>query len=183
MPTPTHARIARNHPSIHPPTHSPTTDISKRLRANTFTTQAPPIEFLAATLPLSMFPRWDTGSSTWLRSDSAGYKTWTGRFANDDSSQGVGLSRYRGGQEGGPLVLFDSVGSATAVRTTIVLSPASDFNDAVLGLSPDAPPAPPQCTSHAPPPGQCTIYPCTRAHTIIHIIHGHTNSLVLFTVN
>ena len=65
-------------------------------------------------------------------------------------------TRYHGGQEGGPLVLFEASGS-TAVRPALVMSPATDFNDAVLGLAPDVP-GPPQCTSPIPPKGQCELF-------------------------
>ncbi len=60
-----------------------------------------------------------------------GYTTWLGRFCDDRSSTGVGLERYQGGMEGGPLVLFDSSDPGSQA---LVLSPSDNFFSAMMGV-------------------------------------------------
>eukprot|EP01043_Picozoa_sp_COSAG02_P019449 COSAG02_NODE_937_length_15789_cov_11.515360_1_plen_690_part_00 len=106
-------------------------------------------EWGGATLPLSQFPRWsyETHSSGRLSAESLrslGYLTWEGRFSNDHSEHGVGLSGFKGGVEGGPLVLFDLAGTSMGDGSALVLSAGSQFMEAIWGL--DIPPTPlPRC--------------------------------------
>lgn len=98
-----------------------------------------PFEFNAATLPLSMFPRWSYTEDTLLRSVDMGYVTWTGRFMHDHSSHGTGLGGYHGGQEGGPLLLFNATeptafSSDHPLRSALVMSQADNFMDAIHGI-------------------------------------------------
>lgn len=67
-----------------------------------------------------------------------GYQTWLGRFCDDRSSHGVGLQRYQGGMEGGPLLLFNA---SLPDKHALVLAPMDNFFSSILALRGDPRPA------------------------------------------
>eukprot|EP00050_Salpingoeca_kvevrii_P015410 m.46559 g.46559 ORF g.46559 m.46559 type:complete len:910 (-) comp6309_c0_seq1:137-2866(-) len=83
-------------------------------------------EFRSAATTSSGFPVWEAGADTFLGS-KLGYVTWSGRFMHDHSNHGVGLSEYKGGQEGGPIVFFDWQQNKGVNADAFVLSPMDRF--------------------------------------------------------
>ena len=86
-------------------------------------------EFNSSALPLSEFPSFLHSSTTLL--STLGYNTWLGRFCDDRSSHGIGLERYQGGMEGGPLVLFNS---SKPSAHALVLAPMDNFFSSIMAL-------------------------------------------------
>lgn len=86
----------------------------------------------SSSLPLSEFPAFDYSHGSRLRGE-LGYVTWAGVFAYTRASQGIGLSGYIGGQEGGPIVLFQT---GQRNRSALVISPYAEFMSSVLALRP-----------------------------------------------
>eukprot|EP01047_Picozoa_sp_COSAG01_P042620 COSAG01_NODE_3731_length_5755_cov_6.626414_7_plen_174_part_00 len=101
-------------------------------------------------MPLSEFPAFRSAPGTALH-DSLGYWQWAGTFSNARSGGGVGLKQpallkrpaamagvlggrgFSGGQEGGPLVLFEE---GAPHRSALVLSVSSQWFSTVLGMRP-----------------------------------------------
>ncbi len=65
--------------------------------------------------PSSHFPSFDASLSTTLRSSELGFINFCGEMDSYCNSHGTGLSDYRGGQQSGPLVLFNA---SQAVQST-----------------------------------------------------------------
>eukprot|EP01116_Phalansterium_solitarium_P006816 TRINITY_DN1920_c0_g2_i1.p1 TRINITY_DN1920_c0_g2~~TRINITY_DN1920_c0_g2_i1.p1 ORF type:complete len:350 (-),score=57.87 TRINITY_DN1920_c0_g2_i1:545-1594(-) len=92
-------------------------------------TTKPGYEFGSATIPSSRFPSFTTGAPSLL--NELGMLCWQGRFAYDDVKWGVGLSQFEGGEEAGPLVLFDAA-PATGLRPrALVYSSFDNFKTAI----------------------------------------------------
>ena len=103
-------------------------------------------EYNASSLPLSRFPSFDASNGSVL-GDELGWFSWQGRFSLDGTAKGLkGLrnhavrvaegeaphgDEYAGGSTGGPLVLFRS---SAPHSTAMVLSPADNFLDSIIGL-------------------------------------------------
>ena len=99
----------------------------------------------ATKVPLSEFPSFKQGPGTALH-DTLGWWQWGGGFSQYRTGGGVGLKRREsgqkrvagegkglvGGQEGGPLVLFEA---GKARGAALVLSPMSAWFSAMLGIS------------------------------------------------
>ena len=123
-------------------------------------------EYNASSLPLSRFPEFDASESS-LLGGKLGWLTWQSRFSMDGTARGlrgilnngsdvkrphgttqqyprdndaeyVPSNRFFGGSTGGPLVLFES--SAPSANA-LVLSPADNFLDSILGLDQTSSPA------------------------------------------
>lgn len=86
-------------------------------------------EFSASLLPSSYFPAFAAAP---LRTPATGYIEWNGRFTNDASQYGTGLSGFVGGATGGPLVMFDPLG---ANSTAFVLGTFDNFKSTMLSIA------------------------------------------------
>jgi len=102
--------------------------------------------------PISHFPSFAAGPLSALRSPSMGYVEWAGCMTSGNSDHGVGLSGFVGGQQSGPLLLFNatelaaSAGVAAARKQAAVLGALEEVGHSILGVVPD--PAP-QATESA----------------------------------
>eukprot|EP00118_Oscarella_pearsei_P005534 m.25502 g.25502 ORF g.25502 m.25502 type:complete len:805 (+) comp28821_c0_seq1:115-2529(+) len=79
-------------------------------------------EFSSSTNLSVQFPSFDFSPDSKLT--SLGYVEWHGRFSADSNSVGVGLNNFKGGIEGGPLVLYDT---KSAHSDAIVIGPFNNF--------------------------------------------------------
>jgi hypothetical protein len=95
----------------------------------------------STSVPLSEFPAFRSAPGTALH-DRLGWYQWAGTFSNARSAGGVGLTQpalakrekgFAGGQEGGPLVLFEE---GAAHGRALVLSVSSQWFGTVLGMRP-----------------------------------------------
>eukprot|EP01084_Bolivina_argentea_P196847 337425_1 len=81
-------------------------------------------------IPLSEFPVFSYNYSSLLRS-KLGYIEWRGRFMHDQSSHGIGLNQFEGGNEGGPIVLFKDGIKPTS---SLVFSSATNFMNGIFAI-------------------------------------------------
>eukprot|EP01084_Bolivina_argentea_P229717 387643_1 len=83
-------------------------------------------------VPLSEFPSFSYSTSSLLRS-TLGYIEWQGRFMHDRSSHGIGLNKFQGGNEGGPIILFKD-GIKPPIAPALVFSSASNFMNGIFAI-------------------------------------------------
>ena len=90
--------------------------------------------------PETHFPSFAAGALTALRSPATGYVEWAGCMSSGQSDHGVALERFQGGQQSGPLLLFNATSLAAAGRSStqaLVLGAMEAFGHAILGIVPD----------------------------------------------
>ena len=92
--------------------------------------------------PLVHFPSFAAGALTALRSPATGYVEWAGCMSSGASDHGVALERFQGGQQSGPLLLFNASTLADPARgrgatQALVLGAMEAFGHAILGIVPD----------------------------------------------
>ncbi|XP_062516980.1 uncharacterized protein LOC134192275 [Corticium candelabrum] len=87
-------------------------------------------EFWSTTTASTFFPAFDFSNTSKLH--SLGYAEWHGRFSSDSNSYGVGLKSFKGGTEGGPVVLFNTTGEVARNQSdAIVISSFNNFKHAI----------------------------------------------------
>eukprot|EP01084_Bolivina_argentea_P099007 177975_1 len=82
-------------------------------------------------IPLSEFPVFSYSDSSMLRNNEMGYIQWNGVFSQ--SSHGVGLKSFIGGNENGPIVLFKD-GRKAPNAPSMVLSTSSKFMNGIFSI-------------------------------------------------
>lgn len=87
-------------------------------------------ELWSSTETSTHFPSFDFSDQSALH--TLGYVEWHGRFSSDSNSYGVGLENFKGGSEGGPLVLFNTAGELNRSQShAIVISSFNNFKHAI----------------------------------------------------
>eukprot|EP01084_Bolivina_argentea_P102732 184028_1 len=81
-------------------------------------------------IPLSEFPAFSFSESSMLRTKLS-YIEWRGRFMHDQSTHGIGLNHFGGGNEGGPIVLFKD---DTKPTSALVFSTATNFMNGIFAI-------------------------------------------------
>ncbi len=98
-------------------------------------------------VPSVHFPSFAASATTALRSPTLGFVEWAGEMDSYSSKHGVALESYGGGQQSGPLLLFNKsqlVPGASKPQALVLgpgLSPGAHIAHSILGLVAD--PAPP----------------------------------------
>lgn len=106
---------------------------------------------VASLRPSLHFPSFAADASTALRSSALGYAEWSGCMTSAASRVGAGLAGYGGGQESGPLLLFNTTfDAATAKPAALVLGPLAHFASTILALVPDPRGPPASCAAASP---------------------------------